>query len=104
MTLLMGLGEIQLLFWLLATICHGPDIEPARLSCQAGTLEMWTGFIERETGHLVNSSQKGGIGAFRKKKMHFCVREIKMLILGLKLYVFHIICNYNAPNTLIIIF
>ncbi len=49
----MGLGLVQLLFWLLATVCQGPDTLPARLSCQAGTLEPWTGFTERDTGRLV---------------------------------------------------
>lgn len=34
MTLLMGLGLFQLLFWLLEAICQGADILPVRLSGQ----------------------------------------------------------------------
>lgn len=49
MTLLMGLGLFQLLFWLLEATCQGADILPVRLSGQ--TLSTWPGFLvcERES-------------------------------------------------------
>lgn len=66
-TLLMGLGLVQLLFWLLASACQGSYILPARLSCRAGTLKPWTGFIERHTlVILLNEAKKGDIGALGK--------------------------------------
>lgn len=62
-----GLGLVQLLFWLLASACQGPYILLARLSCRAGTLKPWTGFIERYTlVILLNEAKKGDIGALGK--------------------------------------